>query len=109
MNTDAIFLAYKDKVLPENLLMLKEKLEKADERSVSALQLLNLKDPMIGLILGLFFGTLGIDRFYKGDKLLGILKLITLGGLGIWALADLYFVWKGIKKDNFEKITQVLQ
>jgi len=35
-----------------------------------------------------FFGGLGIDRFLRGQIGLGILKLITAGGFGIWALID---------------------
>ncbi len=33
-------------------------------------------------------GALGIDRFMRGQVLFGILKLITVGGCGIWALVD---------------------
>jgi len=41
------------------------------------------------LILSIFLGVLGIDRFYLGYTGKGILKLITGGGLGIWWLIDL--------------------
>ncbi|GHU36276.1 hypothetical protein FACS1894172_19000 [Spirochaetia bacterium] len=35
------------------------------------------------------FGALGVDRFMRGQIGLGILKLITVGGIGVWALIDL--------------------
>jgi TM2 domain-containing membrane protein YozV len=50
------------------------------------------KDWTITLLLSIFLGTLGIDRFYLGYTTLGIVKLITLGGCGIWWLYDLIMI-----------------
>jgi len=50
------------------------------------------KDWATTLMLSVYLGGLGIDRFYLGYTALGIIKLITLGGCGIWALIDMILV-----------------
>jgi hypothetical protein len=44
------------------------------------------------LLLAIFAGTIGADRFYQGKIGTGILKLCTLGGLGIWWLIDIIII-----------------
>lgn len=51
-------------------------------------------------LLSLLLGVLGVDRFYLGKVGTGILKLLTFGGLGIWALIDLILVLTNATKDS---------
>lgn len=57
------------------------------------------KDWTTLLILSILLGWLGVDRFYAGHIGLGVLKLLTLGGCGIWSLIDIIMVAIGNFKD----------
>lgn len=59
---------------------------------------------IVALLLSIFLGGLGVDRFYMGYVWQGILKLITLGGLGIWSLIDIIMI---ATKHNYAKVNWV--
>lgn len=52
------------------------------------------------VLLCFFFGVLGVHRFYVGKVGTGILQLLTLGGLGIWALIDFIMIIVGSFTDK---------
>ena len=59
-----------------------------------------MKSKTVAALLCWFLGVLGIHRFYLGHTLYGVIQLLTLGGLGIWALIDFIRILTGSLKDS---------
>ena len=81
---------------------IKSSLEKLDDDKLVVFQSLNYKSPIVALVLSLFLGFLGVDRFYIGNILFGILKLLTLGGFGIWTIIDWFLIMGATRKANYK-------
>jgi len=64
-------------------------------------------NPTVAFGLNVFLGSLGADRFYHGQILLGILKLLSFGGLGIWVIID-YFLTAGKARARNIEIARIL-
>lgn len=58
------------------------------------------KSFLVTWLLSWFLGLWGVDRFYLGKVGTGLLKLFTLGGLGIWVFIDLIMVLVGATRDK---------
>jgi hypothetical protein len=60
------------------------------------------KNFVLALLLSIFLGWLGIDRFYVHHVGLGLLKLFTVGGFGIWWIIDIVmFATKNVRYVKF--------
>ena len=92
----------------EKIMHLKEKLAAMDENKFTMVSTVELKDPTTILLVSIFLGSLGIDRFMLGDTGMGILKLLTGGCCGILTIIDWFTVSKKTKELNFNNIMTVL-
>jgi hypothetical protein len=89
---------------PEKIFLLKEKIMAQDDSRVTLLSSIEFKDPMTLLLISIFLGSFGVDRFMLGDVGLGIVKLLTFGGCGIWTIIDWFLIQQKTRETNFNEI-----
>ena len=87
---------------------IRERLIALDESKWAILSTTQFKDPTTTIIVSLLAGGLGIDRFMIGDTGLGVGKLLTCGGMGIWKIIDWFMIQKATREKNMQKIQQFL-
>ena len=88
---------------PYDLQRIRERLLVMDESRWLYLNTAKLQDPTTILIVSLLLGNLGIDRFLLGQTTLGIVKLLTFGGCGIWYIIDWFQIMKLTRETNLQK------
>lgn len=103
-----MFIATMSSKFPEESLMLiRNQLEKLDDNKYPLIQSIPYKDPTTLIIISILIGNLGIDRFMLGETGLGVAKLLTCGGCGIWTIIDWFTVINRTKELNYQKFCQV--
>lgn len=104
-----LYIMSNQKYFPaEKMMYLKEKLSQIDESKFALLSSVELKDPTTLLLVSLFIGGLGVDRFMLGDVGMGVLKLLTGGLCGILSIIDWFTVSKKAKELNFANVMAIL-
>ncbi len=93
---------------PQDMMKIMKEIE-GDPKAAEAASMASLHDPNILLLLSVFVGVLGIDRMYVGQIVLGILKLLTLGGYFIWWIIDLITVVNRTKELNFKIVMDYIK
>ncbi len=92
----------------EKLIYMKNKMFEMDENKFELVSTVDLKSPQIIMLVSIFLGELGVDRFMIGDIGMGILKLFTGGLCAILWLYDFFTIAERVKKINFENIMILL-
>lgn len=108
-NKIATIMAQVREYIPEEKKMeLQQRLSVMPDEAGMVISRVNFKSSTTTLILSIFLGDLGIDRFYVGDIGLGVLKLLTVGLFGVWGFIDIFLCYKKAKKKNYETILECL-
>ncbi len=102
------FIMANNKHFPENSLsMVREKLMNISDDKFNTIMCTRFKDTTISLVLSILTGSYGIDRFYLGQVGLGVAKLLTLGGCGIWAIVDWFLIMGKTRDINLETLNAI--
>lgn len=104
---DMFIMANRNAFTVSQLIMIKDKLASMPDERFVMVSSTSYYNATLVLIISIFFGELGVDRFMLGDIGLGVLKLITCGGCGIWWLIDLLNIKKKTYEYNFLKFSEV--
>jgi TM2 domain-containing membrane protein YozV len=83
---------------------IRQRLVELDDSKWPIIQTVQFKDPTTSIIVSILAGALGIDRFMIGDTGLGVAKLLTCGGLGIWTIVDYFLIMGATREKNMEKL-----
>ena len=92
----------------EKVMYLKERLNRAEEEKYGFLATVELKDPTTMLLLSIFLGSFGIDRFMLGETGMGVLKLLTCGCCGIFTVIDWFTISNKAKELNYNNVMALL-
>jgi len=93
---------------PEHMGYISEQLNSLPDDHVNILYSIQLKNPTHILLFSIFLGGYGVDRFLLNDIGLGVGKLLTAGGCGIWWLVDLFLVQDRARDRNYELLMGAL-
>jgi len=103
---DTWIVANAENFLPEHLPTVKAKVAEMPDARIDALTAVKIHQPMTMLLIAIFLGGFGVDRFMLGDTGLGVAKLLTAGGCGVWTIIDIFSVQNRAKAKNFELFMQ---
>lgn len=104
-----MFIMTNNKFLPaEKIQIVRERMLYADESKLAMASSVDMKDPTTMLLLSIFLGAYGVDRFMLGDTGMGILKLLTGGCCGVLTIIDWFSIQNKVKEANFQKLMAVL-
>lgn len=86
----------------DKILAMRYHLEGKTNDEMTKISNVKYKKPMKMFFVSLFLGLFGVDWFLLGNPWFGVLKLITVGGFGIWMIGDWFSIIENTKRYNYE-------
>lgn len=107
-DVNMFLMANKDYLPEDRLPYLRSVLMNMDDQAWAGLSMVTFKSPVLMLVISLLVGELGVDRFLVGDIALGLGKLLTAGGCGVWWFIDLFLIMNRTREKNWQKLAMFL-
>jgi TM2 domain-containing membrane protein YozV len=99
-----MFMMINNNNFPTNALpSIRQRLLAMPDDRMGMVQSFQFKSPSTAIIISVLIGAMGIDRFYIGDTGLGIAKLLTCGGVGVWTIVDWFLIMGLARQRNHDK------
>ena len=104
-----MFIMTNGSYIPEEKVpFVRESLLSLDDSKWAMVSTIQFKNPTTALILSIFLGVWGVDRFYIGSTGVGVGKLLTCGGCGVWTIIDCFLISGATKEQNYNKLQTYL-
>lgn len=105
---DLFVATNKDCFTIQQMQMIREKLATLPEDKSSLMMSTSFKNSTTMLIISIFLGSYGVDRFILGETGLGVAKLLTCGGCGIWTIIDWFIIKEKTYNYNMQKFNEAM-
>lgn len=104
-----MYLMANSQYLPaESMHIVQQALLDLPEDKAAIIHSIEMKNPTTLLLISIFLGEFGVDRFMLGDTGLGVGKLLTFGGCLVWWFIDLFLIMGRTREVNFQNLMGVV-
>ena len=104
----------------------KRRLSEAPESAYDTVMNAKTKSIAVTVVLSIFLGMFGVDRFYSKDLEMGIAKatgtvvalivflvsstvgIVAIGGVAAWCAVDIFLAYKETKRYNYDVLNEIL-
>jgi len=101
-------MSFNDYFPAGSMAQITDKLDSLTDEQFNYVYAASLHNPTTILLISIFLGSLGVDRFMLGDIGLGLGKILTGGGCGIWWIIDIFMISDRARQKNYATLMNLL-